>query len=98
MAEPHLTRELACKAESVRCRLRNEGLTIPGEGTPIVPVVVSSEKEVIELWLRALDAQVFVLPVVYPAVPLNAPRLRVSITNDLRPSDLDLLVAAVTGS
>lgn len=98
IAEPHLPRELAAKAESVRSRLRAAGFVVPGEGTPIVPVVTTTEHEVLEIWLRALAAQVFVLPVVYPAVPRNAPRLRASITNDLLEDDLDLLVNAITGS
>ena len=41
-------------------------------------------------------AGVFALPVVYPAVPLDAPRLRMTITYDHSREDIDFLIETLT--
>lgn len=92
---PELPQQLHKKADSVRARLRAADLAVPGEGTPIIPVVVEDEQAVFGLWLKCLANQIFIMPVVHPAVPRRAPRLRISLTNDLEEAELDLLVDAV---
>ncbi len=93
--EPELTSSLRAKAKTVRDALRASGLEVLGDGSPIVPVVFSDADRANAVTKRCQAAGVFVLPVVYPAVPLDAPRLRLSITNDLSESDVDLLVHTV---
>ncbi len=49
----------------------------------------------IELGAEILADGLYVTPIVYPAVPQNAPRLRCSLTAALSHADLDLAVAVL---
>ena len=58
--------------------------------TPIVPVRMPDERTAFEFTRRCRERGVFVVPVVFPAVPQNAPRLRTCVTAGLTTADLDM--------
>ena len=92
-----------------RCRHRNarhwrQGLQALGfdtftSETPIVPVRMPDERRTFEFTRLCRERGVFVVPVVFPAVPQNAPRLRTCVTAGLTIADLDMAleVMACTG-
>jgi 8-amino-7-oxononanoate synthase len=94
-AEPWRPRRLATKAQRVRDELRRAGLTVYGEGTPIVPVICPTIEETYALTMACQAEGVLVLPVIFPAVPKESPRLRLSITLDHSAQDLTRLVTVV---
>ncbi|MEX1019216.1 MAG: pyridoxal phosphate-dependent aminotransferase family protein [Litorilinea sp.] len=57
--------------------------------TPIVPIMVESEERAFVMTKYCQDNGVFVLPVLPPAVPENAARLRANVTALHTPEDID---------
>ena len=56
--------------------------------TPVVPVRMPDETTAFEFTHRCKERGVFVVPVVFPAVPQNAPRLRTCMTAGLSDDDI----------
>ena len=61
-------------------------------GSAIVPLLCRDDVAAFTMAQRCLADGLYVTPIVYPAVPQNAPRLRCSITAALSHADLDLAV------
>jgi 8-amino-7-oxononanoate synthase len=59
--------------------LRGLGYDIGATATPIIPVLMGPLERTLVIWRRLFDAGVFTNPVVPPAVPPSACRLRVSV-------------------
>jgi 7-keto-8-aminopelargonate synthetase-like enzyme len=58
--------------------------------TPIVPIMTRSNEATIAMTQLCREAGLLVAPVCFPAVPMDAPRLRTCITAIHERSDLDL--------
>jgi 8-amino-7-oxononanoate synthase len=93
--EPGRVTRLRELSEHYRRRLREGGLHVLGEGTPIVPVLCSDVDSCLALAMRCQQAGVFALPVVYPAVPLGSPRLRTTVTASHTMEDVDFLAKVI---
>jgi 7-keto-8-aminopelargonate synthetase-like enzyme len=78
--------------------LRARGFRIPDGETPIVPIVHHTPELTFAMTRHCQDAGLLVLPVVYPAVPVNAPRLRTSVTASLRDEDVDFALDVLEGA
>jgi 8-amino-7-oxononanoate synthase len=60
--------------------------------TPITPILCPDEATTIEMTRLVRADGVFVVPVVYPAVPMNAPRLRTCVVASHGDDDVDLAI------
>lgn len=93
--EPERRERLARNSEGLRRGLRELGLTVLGEGTPVIPVVVGGQWwPTLDAWRRLFDDGVAVNAVLPPAVPKGAARLRVTVTSEHSNSDIDQIVSA----
>jgi glycine C-acetyltransferase len=73
-------------------RLREAGFDVGNSASAIVPVLLGSEALAFEMARRCNLEGLYAMPIVCPAVPKGAERLRLNVTCDHRREDLDLAV------
>jgi 8-amino-7-oxononanoate synthase len=78
--EPELVARLHANVEYYVRGLRTLGFDIGHTETAIVPVMTKNEELTLEMTRLCRAAGLFVVPVAFPAVPLNAPRLRTCVS------------------
>lgn len=78
-------------------RLRESDFDVGGTASAIVPILLGSETRAFEMAKRCNLEGIYAMPVVYPAVPKGAERLRMNVTCDHRPEELDLAVQVLVG-
>ena len=76
------------KIKSVRFR-RQAGYRIPNTQSPIVPILFKDEAHTLKVTRRCREDGLFVVPVIYPAVPMNAPRIRALVMASHTDEDID---------
>src|SRR5262249_60200181 len=85
-------------ARRFRRWLIEEGFRVPDGLTPIAPVLMKSEDEALSMARACDELGAFVVPVMFPAVAADSPRLRVTVTAAHGDDDLargiEILVAA----
>ena len=75
--EPERVKRVRVIAELFRQRARAAGLDIGGSAhAAIVPVMLGSTERAVAAYRSLFDSGVLALPIIYPAVPENAARLR----------------------
>jgi len=82
-------------ARRLRAMLRQEGLPIRDDPTPIIPVIIGSDEAAMRMSRELFDRGFFVPPVISPAVPPGASRLRVTVTAAHTEAEVDAMAAAV---
>ena len=93
---PERRRRVLELADALRSRLREAGYDVPGDPSPIVPIVLGENLRALEV-ARSLQEQGFdVRAVRPPTVPEGTTRLRLSVHADHREEDLNRLVEALT--
>lgn len=70
--------------------LRSLGFNIGLSKTPVVPILCPDERIAMEMTRLCREDNVFVVPVIYPAVPMNAPRLRTCMLSSFTDEDIDV--------
>lgn len=70
--------------------LQGQGFTLTPTQTPIVPVLCDSEERALDMAARCREDGLYVVPIFYPAVPMNAPRIRLSVSAAHTDADIDL--------
>lgn len=88
-AEPARVARLHENAAHWRRALDSAGFDTLRSCTPIVPVLMSDETHTLEFAHRCRARGVFAVPVLYPAVPVDAPRLRTCVTASHSRDELD---------
>ncbi len=88
-AEPERVEVLHRRVERYLAGLRERGFNTLHSATPIVPIVCRSEEQTYEMVRLCQAKGLFVLPVTYPAVPLDSPRLRTTISAAHTEEDID---------
>jgi len=96
--EPARLGRLHRNAARLRDGLRSLGYDTGASAGPIIPVMVGTNEAAWRLARRLFDLGVMVPAVVYPAVPLDAARLRVCATAVQSEIHLDEAVAAFEGA
>lgn len=76
--------------------LRTKGFTMLKSETPIVPIVCRTEDQTMELTRSCQASGLFALPVTYPAVPINSPRLRTTVTAAHTEQEIDFAIEVLT--
>jgi glycine C-acetyltransferase len=79
-SEPERVTRLQHNARLLRDGLADRGFNILNSITPVVPIVCDTIVKTIQMTQACKKAGLFVIPVMFPAVPLESPRLRVTVT------------------
>ena len=87
--EPELVSRLWHNVERYVSGLRGLGFDTGNSATPIVPVMTRDDDTTLEMTRRCRDKGVLVIPVCFPAVPADAPRLRTCVTAAHGDGDID---------
>lgn len=80
--EPERVNRLQENAVWWKTSLDEAGFNTLKSCSPIVPIVLPDEKTTLEFSSRCRQRGVFTVPVIYPAVPVNAPRLRTCVSSE----------------
>jgi len=88
-SEPELVARLQANRQYYAEGLRRLGFDTGVSETAIVPIMTRSEGLTLEMTRLCRADGVFVVPVAFPAVPLNAPRLRTCVSALHTRADLD---------
>jgi len=86
--QPRRVEKLQRNARVLREALRAEGLTAPGEDTPIVPLVIGGPDAAVGAAEKALSEGVFAQSIRPPTVPEGTSRLRLSVMASHTKSEL----------
>ncbi len=76
--EPERVDRVNVIAERMRKELKRMGFNVGESVTPIVPVIIGSDKKTFQTWKGLFENGVFVNPVISPAVPQGMQLLRTS--------------------
>ncbi len=87
--EPERRERLWQNTKRLHEGFRSLGFDIGSTQTPIVPVLIGTIEKTFMFWRRLFDAGVFTNPVVPPAVPPDACRLRTSLMATHTPDQID---------
>lgn len=87
--EPELVATLRANREYYLRGLRRLGFDTGNTETAIIPVMTRNESLTLAMTKRCRAEGLFVVPVAFPAVPLNAPRLRTCVSALHSREDLD---------
>jgi 7-keto-8-aminopelargonate synthetase-like enzyme len=86
---PQRVSTLRQRAKELLEQMRNHGLdTGRSSGTPVIPLIVGDTQKAIELSQMLLERGINVRPLVPPAVEENAARLRLFVTSDHTPEQI----------
>ena len=85
-------RILRRNVEHFICKLKEAGFDTGQTCTPIVPIMVQTEARAMTMTKFCQDHGIFVLPVLPPAVPEGAARLRANVTASHSLADIDFAV------
>jgi glycine C-acetyltransferase/8-amino-7-oxononanoate synthase len=86
--QPRRVEKLQRNAEVLRAALRAEGLSAPGEDTPIVPLVVGGAQAAVQAAESTLREGVFAQAIRPPTVPEGTSRLRLAVMASHTKSEL----------
>jgi 8-amino-7-oxononanoate synthase len=78
--EPERVRRVQSHARTLRKQLRDGGIPVREDPTPIIPVITGDDGPAMQMSRTLYDDGVFVPPILTPAVPTKTSRLRVTIT------------------
>ncbi|PSJ25863.1 8-amino-7-oxononanoate synthase [Streptosporangium nondiastaticum] len=89
-AEPERLKRLWANITTLRDGLRKAGFDLERTESAILPIVIGDERKAMEMGRAVRARGLFCQTVVYPGVPLGDARLRVSVTCEHTPQDLEL--------
>jgi glycine C-acetyltransferase len=87
----HITR-LHSNIEKYLGAMKELGFNTLNSETAIVPIVCGTEDKTFEMTRICQEEGLFVLPVLYPAVPQKSPRLRTTVTSAHSEKDIDFSI------
>jgi glycine C-acetyltransferase len=88
-SEPELVAKLQANQKHYLSGLKTLGFDTAKSVTPIVPVMTRTTDIALEMTRICRGAGLFVIPVCYPAVPMDAPRLRTCVSAIHSTDDID---------
>ncbi len=87
--EPERVARLRRNIQRYLAGLKRIGLNTWSTETSIVPVICKTSEQALEMTKHCQADNLFVQPIIYPAVPINSPRLRSIITACHSEDDID---------
>ena len=91
--EPERREILWRNAKMLREGFQQIGFDTGPSETPVVPVMIGDENNILLVWRRLFDAGVFASPVLYPAVPPGRALMRTSCMATHTPAHLDRVLS-----
>lgn len=88
-SEPDHVKKLHTRIDRYMKGIKKLGFDTLNSETAIVPIVCKHEANAFEMTRICQKEGLFVLPVLYPAVPLDSPRLRTTVTAAHSDEDID---------
>jgi 8-amino-7-oxononanoate synthase len=92
--EPERRDRLWANTNLVAHSLRSMGFDTGESDTPVIPVLIGDFEKVLLAWRTLFDHGVFTHPIVPPAVPLNACRIRVSMSAEHTDEQIERVLSA----
>src|SRR4051812_1650699 len=92
--EPERREKLWANTNAVAEALRAMGFDIGASQTPVVPVLIGNFDNVLRAWRSLFDDGVFSHPIVPPAVSMSACRIRVSMSAEHTPAQIERVLFA----
>jgi 8-amino-7-oxononanoate synthase len=92
--EPERVERLQHNARILREGLKACGFNTLNSVTPVIPVICNNIVKTVKMTLACKAAGIFVIPVMFPAVPLESPRLRVTVTTAHSDDDIQFAMDA----
>ncbi|MGH2425418.1 MAG: aminotransferase class I/II-fold pyridoxal phosphate-dependent enzyme, partial [bacterium] len=96
--EPERVRRVQSHTRTLRARLRDGGIPVREDPTPIIPVITGDDVPALRMARALYDRGVFVPPIVSPAVPPKTSRLRVTVTAAHSDDEVAQIGDAVVGA
>ena len=87
--EPELVTQLQQNVKHYLSGLKTLGFDTAKSVTPIVPVMTRNDETALEMTRICRNDGLLVIPVCYPAVPMDAPRLRTCVSAIQTSEDID---------
>ncbi len=75
--------------------LRSKGFNLLNTQTAIIPLIIPDEEKTWCVCRFMQDHDIFVLPVVPPAVPPNTSRLRMNVSSNMTKQDMDYVIETI---
>jgi 8-amino-7-oxononanoate synthase len=94
LEEPERRERLWANTRRVANGLRAIGFDIGRTETPVIPVLIGEPLRALAVWRALFDNGIFTHPIVPPAVPLNACRIRVSMSAEHSAEQIDRVLEA----
>jgi len=76
----------------LRGKLLSNGFNIGSSETAIIPIIIGNDEKVMKMNNYLHEQNIYTHAVVFPAVPIELSRIRLSLTQDHTEEELDLLV------
>jgi len=92
--EPERRERVWRNTQRVADGLRQMGFDIGASQTPVIPVLIGDVEKVLIAWRTLFDDGIFSHPIVPPAVPPNACRIRVSMSAEHTDEQIERVLAA----
>ena len=92
--EPERRDRLWANTNLVAQSLRSMGFDTGESDTPVIPVLIGDFEKVLQAWRTLFDHGVFTHPIVPPAVPLHACRIRVSMSAEHTDEQIERVLSA----
>ncbi len=92
--EPERRLRLLANTNRVAEGLRSLGFDIGQTQTPVIPVLIGDLEKVLQVWRALFDDGIFAHPIVPPAVPMNACRIRISMSAEHTDEQVDRVLEA----
>lgn len=94
-AGDELRERLGSRVDQLRAGMHQLGIPVPADSTPIVPIVLGSERAALEAAKRCYDLGLYVPAIRPPTVPVGSSRLRISIRADHSATQIGTLLEAL---
>lgn len=92
--EPERRARLWANTNHVAASLRALGFDTGGSESPVIPVLIGDIERTLQAWRTLFDCGVFTHPIVPPAVPLHACRIRVSMSAEHTDEQIERVLSA----
>ena len=87
--EPERVARLQQLAAYFRERVIELGFQTTATETPIIPLLCGTEDKTLQMTARCRARGLFVVPIFYPVVPMNSPRIRITLIATLTGEDIE---------
>ena len=91
--QPERRKDVLKKAKYIADKLKEYGFDISFKGTPIIPIIVKSEKKALKIRDFLLKNNIFVQAIRPPTVPEGTSRLRITISYKHSNDDIERLIS-----